>query len=81
MAMWPEEPEKCLEDHTLYQALVVLHKTRNKLAHSGDVDSPEHLTLDHQGAKAALLTALGAYRWYAARGRFVTMYGAWLNPE
>jgi hypothetical protein len=64
----------------LFSEVMLLRETRNMLAHTGDPGGRAVLPIDADGAKRALSAAIGAYRWFDARGRYVTLYGhEWLG--
>lgn len=65
-----------LEDEQLFQDLDKLYGTRNRLVHGGHADAADLLTIDYHGAKKALRSAISAYRWFDAAGRYVTMSGS-----
>lgn len=66
-----------VENDVLYQRLIRLHGTRNDLAHTGDVSSTvERFSIDYDGTKLAVRTAISAFRWFNARGRYFPIFGA-----
>ena len=64
-----------LEDDHLHRDLMTLRSTRNDLVHSGTVEPHARLPVDRHGAKQALDSAIRAYEWFGASGRYVTIHG------
>jgi hypothetical protein len=61
------------EQPALYDKLTTLRKQRNALAHGGE--TPREGPAAYALAKAALATAIDAFSWFGARGKYVTIYG------
>jgi hypothetical protein len=63
-----------VEQQALYDELLAVHKARNELAHGAPQNSGVGLPVDHVGARRAIDSALRAFAWFAASGRYVTLW-------
>lgn len=63
-----------LEQQALYDELLAVHKARNELAHGASPNSGAGVPLDHAGARRAIDSALQAFAWFGASGRYVTLW-------
>ncbi len=61
------------EQPALYEKLTTLRKQRNEFAHGGD--APREGPAAYALAKTALGTAIDAFRWFGADGKYATTYG------
>lgn len=63
-----------VEQQALYDELLAVHKARNELAHGASPNSRTGVPLDHLGARRAIDSALRAFAWFGASGRYVTLW-------
>ena len=63
------------DDAPLYQEATELYKARNKLAHSGTLETAQHLKyrIREADARAAIECVVGIFRWFNIQTQFPSL--------
>ncbi len=63
-----------IENEQLYQKAEKLYRTRNNIAHRGEVATGQETSLfgiNDAGAKAAIMCAIGLFKWFGVRDTYI----------